>query len=63
MRWKTEIESKPYHMQQRTITKFAWLPIKTKDGEVRWLERVVIKQTYLINPFGNWVNDCFMDNQ
>lgn len=61
MRWKTEIERKPYHGEQRTIIKFALLPIKTEDGEVRWLETVVIRQTYLINPFGHWVNDFFID--
>ena len=61
MRWKTEIKYKPYHMQQRVITKFAWLPIRTEDGEIRWLERVAIMQTYLINPSGHWVNDYFME--
>lgn len=61
MRWKVEIERKPYHLEQRTITQFAFSPIKTEDGEVRWLERVTIKQTYLINPSGHWVNDCFVD--
>lgn len=60
MRCNVEIESKPYHGQQRIITKFALLPVMTEDGEVRWLERVVIKQTYRINPSGNWVNVCFV---
>lgn len=61
MRWKTQIEVRPYHMQQRVITKFALFPVKTEDGEVRWLEKVSIMQTYLINPFGNWVNNYFVD--
>ena len=63
MRWKVKTESRPYHLQERTVTKFALLPIQTEDGEVRWLERVTIKQTYLINPYGNWRNDCFVDAQ
>lgn len=61
MRWKTNVEFKPYHGQQRVITKFAILPIETKDGEVRWLEKVTINQTYKIDPVGHWVNDCFVD--
>lgn len=60
MRWNVEIESEPYHGQQRIITKFAFLPVMTKYGEVRWLERVSIMQTYLIDPSGHWVNDCFI---
>ena len=47
MRWKTEIKQKPYHGQQRVVTGFALFPVKTEDGEVRWLERVNIMQTYL----------------
>ena len=61
MRWKTEIERKPYHGQQRIVTRFALFPVKTEDGEVRWLERVNIMQTYLINPSGHWVNDYFIE--
>ena len=61
MRWKTEIEKKPYHGQQRVVTGFALLPVKTKDGEVRWLERVNIMQTYLIDPSGHWVNNYFIE--
>ena len=60
MRWRTEIEHKPYHGKQRVITRFALFPVKTDDGEVRWLERVAIMQTYLINPSGHWVNNCFV---
>ena len=60
MRWKTEIKQKPYHGQQRVVTGFALFPVKTEDGEVRWLERVNIMQTYLINPSGHWVNDYFV---
>ena len=63
MRWKAKIESRPYHLQERTIKKFALLPIQTEDGEVRWLERVIIKQTCLINPYANWRNDYFVDAQ
>ncbi len=60
MRWNVKVELKPYHGQQRVITKFALLPIKTNDGEVRWLEKVSIMQTYLIDPNGHWVNNCFV---
>ena len=60
MRWRTEIKHKPYHGNQRVITRFALFPIKTDDGEVRWLERVAIMQTYLINPSGHWANNCFV---
>ena len=31
MRWKTKIERKPYHGEQRVLAKFAWLPIKDED--------------------------------
>ena len=61
MRWKTNVEFKPYHGQQRVITKFAILPIETEEGEVRWLEKVTINQTYKIDPVGHWVNDYFID--
>ena len=61
MRWKTEIERKPYHGQQRVVTKFALFPVKTEDGEVRWLKRVNIMQTYLINPERHLVNDYFVE--
>lgn len=61
MRWKTEIEQKPYHGQQRVVTRFALFPVKTEDGEVRWLERVNIMQTYLIDPSGHWVDDYFVE--
>ena len=60
MRWKTEVEMKPYHGERRVVTRFALLPIKTEDGEVRWLERVFIMQTYVMNPSGHWVNKCFI---
>lgn len=63
MRWKIEIKQKPYHMQRRVIIKFALLPIKTEDGEVRWLEKVSIMQTYIMNPSGHWVNDYFVELQ
>ena len=63
MRWKTKVERKPYHGEQRVITEFALLPVRVENGEVRWLERVSIMQTYLINPSGHWVNDYFVDEQ
>ena len=44
MRWKVKPKLKPYHLQERIITKFALLPIQTEDGEVRWLERVTVNR-------------------
>ena len=35
--------------------------LNTIMGEVRWLEKVTINQTYKIDPVGHWVNDCFVD--
>lgn len=42
---------------KRTITKFAWFPIKIKHNEViiiKWLETVTIEQTYNIKYFNEW---------
>ena len=60
MRW---IEKPPRYLEQRVITKFALLPIKVQNGEVRWLEKVTIKQTYVLSRNGKWRNDCFVDVQ
>ena len=60
MRWKEEIENKPYHGEQRTITKFALFPIHCINGEDAWLEKVNIKQEYRIDPTGRWVDMCFI---
>lgn len=43
----------------RIKTKFALFPIMI-DKEIRWLERVNIRQ-YYSEYFGNWRNDCFID--
>lgn len=32
--------------QTRVKTFFAWLPVYTEDGEVRWLEKVSVKQKF-----------------
>ena len=61
MRWDIEKRSKPYHGKQRVITRFAFLPVKAETGEIRWLEKVSIMQTYLIDPNGHWINDYFLE--
>ena len=61
MRWKTEIKQKPYHGQQRVVTRFALFAVKSEEGVVRWLERVNIMQTYLVDPSGHWVDDYFIE--
>ena len=60
MRWSV---SKPRYLDERVITKFALLPIKVQNGEVRWLEKVTIKQTCVLSPKGKWRNECFVDVQ
>lgn len=52
--------SKPYHGQNRMITKYDFPPVMIKDSEVMWLEKVTIMQTYLIDPFSYWVNNYFI---
>lgn len=63
MYWETEIKREPYHGEQRVITKFAFRPVRTEDGKVRWLEKVSILQTYRIDPKGHWINNCFVELQ
>jgi len=44
VRWKA---SPPHYKGDwRTVTKFAWLPIKTQGGIVVWLENYVSSQQY-----------------
>lgn len=54
---------------QRIITCFAWLPIRTLDGEQCWLQRVRIRQVYItsMRKFGfgsvwtmRWVDGEFV---
>lgn len=67
MKWKI----KHNHLQEREITKFAWIPIICKRWdkmEIRWMETVKIKQTWYafgddirIPIFGGyWKNDWFI---
>ena len=53
MRWKINI---PRSMDEKIIMKFAILPICIK-GEIRWLERVIIKCHY----YHGWHLDEFVD--
>ena len=66
MKWKIKYE----HLEEREITKFAWLPIAIKvwdKREIRWLEKVRIEQRWYafgedfrINFFGGyWKNEFF----
>ena len=55
MRWKTEVQKKPYAGQKRVGTVFAWLPIKSENGEHVWLEHATIVEEYRIDPEGHWV--------
>lgn len=61
MRWIKEIERKPYHGQERVVTKFALLPIRCESGECAWLEKVDIFQQFRIDPSGHWVNERLVD--
>jgi len=55
--------------EQRIVTRFAWLPIRTLNGDRRWLQRVHIRQIYLtsMRKFGfgsvwksRWLNGDFV---
>lgn len=48
---------KPYYREERTIKRFAFLPIEA-GREVRWLEFVTIRQEYI----GFWRNMYFEDS-
>jgi hypothetical protein len=61
MRWKEK--TPPEDGEQRTIRKFAWLPIKIKE-ETRWLETVNVLQRYhFVEGYGGdysvWENVAF----
>lgn len=60
MKWREKTETKPYHGDSRTITKFAFLPIHCKNGTCAWLEKVKIMQEYRIDPIGHWINKAFI---
>ena len=62
---------KQEHLEEREIVKFAWFPIVCKKWdkrEIRWMEKVKIKQTWYafgddvrISFFGGyWNNDWFL---
>lgn len=57
MKWKTEIELKPFLGEKRIIKKFLWLPVCIGD-EVRWLEKAEIlqKYNYTEKPEGSFIN-------
>ena len=60
MRWKENVQRKPYHGEQRIVTEFAVFPIHCINGDVVWLEKVNIKQEYRIDPAGRWINLHFV---
>ena len=50
---------KPQYYETRTISKFAWFPIKI-NREIYWLEKVTVMQMYR----GYWENLMFItDNK
>lgn len=66
MRWSHE--PKPEIGQKRTITKFAWFPIRL-GNETRWLEKVHIHQKFV--PYYSdffydfcydWINESFAES-
>ena len=66
MRWtKPAPDLRPSHLDERVVTKFAWVPITIKR-EVRWLETVNIVQRYWSPRYGtgkvigDWVNSKFI---
>lgn len=61
MKFNVELIHKPYHGEQRVITKFASSPIICDNGEGRWLEEVTILQEYRIDPVGRWRNVRFVN--
>lgn len=50
---------KPKFGELRTISKFAWFPIKI-NREIYWLEKVTLHQMYL--GCGYWDNIIFVDD-
>lgn len=61
----------PKQGDQRVVKRFAWLPIRTMDGQRRWLQQVQIRQVYLCKMrkfgFGSvwtmiWANGEFVSD-
>lgn len=55
MRWKEEVELRPYHGQLKQYEKFAWLPIRDEEGNCAWLEKVTVIEEFRIDPNYHWV--------
>lgn len=51
MRWKTKVRVRVG--DERTVIKFAWLPMKTSTGLTVWLERYISCEKYV----QYWVGD------
>lgn len=49
----------PRHGDTRIKEKFLVLPLRV-NGEIRWLEKVKIRQCYR-SYYNKWKNDYFMD--
>jgi hypothetical protein len=49
--------SLPKENEERTITFFAWTPVRVRN-EIRWLEKVTVVQFY---KFGEWTNIKFIN--
>jgi len=63
---KFKLKQQPVVGDTRTISKFAFLPIRI-ENEIRWLERVKIKQQYVLgsikfSAYDYWRNIEFISN-
>lgn len=50
----------PQHGDERTRTFFAWLPVRD-DYEVRWLEKVTVRERYSSIIYACWYVLEFLD--
>jgi len=65
MRWQTEGKQYPKYGDKRTITKFAFFPIKI-GNETRWWQTVTLDQEYITGGvadvvYAEWENRMFVD--
>lgn len=56
--------NKPKHNDERTKTRFAWLPVSCWDGETlvtKWLEKVTTRQRWIELPaHSHWSDEQFI---
>lgn len=60
MRWN-DLQNHPKDRAERVKTWFAFSPVKI-NNEIRWLEKVTIKQLYIFKIVGvsQWINVEFL---